>query len=639
MVHVEPVDVPSTTSPLETATEEDVAPVVPHQKASTASPTDRKDSSMDPSHLPQLHSNTVPSIIGDTVLDTEQPEHGHAESVDLPSNAEKRTVDSRRDVEELRTEKPSISVEAYAEPGSEDEKAAPLFRHESLQAEESPLAASMDTIYEESLKSSTDQTSSSEIINTPSERDEPQDDVNLEHGSMFLSKTESDDENDELDNAPLLPHETASRNHAKRDGGAFSSHESVPKDDNGVTSDVEDEFGMAPLLPHESGFSGFARNRVVNDVLDGQQLSPRHYHPDDDDIVNGDYDDAPLLPHERSPAVASNNGSELSADDAHYMTNRRRSFEYEATNIKDFSERSSDPNFFRTRTNSSTLPHKLPPSDDEDENLHDPSLERFPTSREQILERVASIGLQLPEDETIEDSLHSPQLSVMSQACSSVDLVPVKSYISLASVPEADDIEEEDDHDVESLPSPSMFGGDRSSSDFAKDALKTPLPNDSKQFGLTTEDARESNVRTSDLSEAESVGKVDGAKDKANLLATLQEATTSPAKIFSPITPPRTPEKQHTTTDNETAAHRLDSQLRQRRDVDRDSTQTSQREPATVSRDSDDTNPKDKKLHVVKPAEQPNKPRGNALQNFLQMVYSSVGRFLTACAGNRKRAG
>ena len=661
---------------------------------------------MDSSHASQLPSIPVPFVVVEKVPDEEQPEYGHTEPDSLPSDAAKRTADAEPDAEEVRAEAPvapeqskspeipllvvektdtepaygddfgedatvaqkvahdmraadatpdQVVISPDPESTAEEDHAAPLSQHGPIENDNPSLASSLEAMDEQSVHSSTEQTSSSEVINTP---DESQNDDELSQGPLLPHETALSDTHDELENGlengdadelesgPLLPHETG-LNH-----------------DSGLPSDEEDEFDRAPLLSHETGFSNYkgSENTTNSGFLgDDDYMEPEHYGPygDDDegvetrtfepddaptfsheyddrdagDLIDGD-DESPLLPHERDSAVISNAGSDLSADDAHYLQHGRPAFGYE-TDAQDFFRGSARPNIFRSRTNSSTLPHKLPRSDAEDENLDDPSLERFPTSREQILERVATIGLHLPEDETIEDNVHSPQMSVLSQACSSVDLVPVKSYTSLASVPEADDSDEEEDQDVESLPSPLVFNGMRSSSGFARDPHETPMPDDRKQLGYTEPKGQPSSARSAEPSEAESVDKHDGAKDSANVLSTLREAIATPTRVLNPITPPLTPENKTESSGGQEGAP--ESQLRQRREPKDDATQTPPTAQAATSEDTDDG--EKLKRDVAPPlAQEHNKPSGTFFQNLTRAVVSSVGRFFAACAGDRKRA-
>jgi hypothetical protein len=139
----------------------------------------------------------------------------------------------------------------------------------------------------------------------------------------------------------------------------------------------------------------------------------RAYHDDEDheDYADGD-DDAPLLPHERDTAAASNAGSDLSQDDIPFSLHNQPTFGYETDNAQELFGGSGRANIFRART--SSLPHKMAPTDAEDENLNDPSLEAFPTSRQQILERVATIGMHLPEDDMMHDHPTATVCSVAS---------------------------------------------------------------------------------------------------------------------------------------------------------------------------------------------------------------------------------
>jgi hypothetical protein len=272
----------------------------------------------------------------------------------------------------------------------------------------------------------------------------------------------------------------------------------------------------------------------------------------------------------------------------------------------------------------------LPRTDAEDENLADPSLERFPTRREQILDRVASIGLHLPEDQTIEDHIHSPVGSVLSQACSSVDLVPVKSYTSLASVPEADNSDEEDE-DADSLPSPMVMTFGSTSTTFAKDPHKTPMPNDSKRIGLDGESSRESHVaRTAQSSETASIAKTDGVKEDA--ISKVQDTTTYSTNVLNPIIPPSTPG----TTVGHDFQPAFEPELRQRHvhieETPKDSS-TAPSEPAT----QEDNTPA-RAVTSSNPLS-PDTSNETFIQTFFRVVFGSVGRFLTACVGDRKRAG
>jgi hypothetical protein len=123
------------------------------------------------------------------------------------------------------------------------------------------------------------------------------------------------------------------------------------------------------------------------------ELAPKFLH-EEDPVENDDsgVEEAPLLPHER---VVSHDR----IDDMLVRPGRTSSNAWTSA-LSESSVSRRAGGIWRSRTSSSsTLPHRLPRSDAEDANLRDPSLETFPTSRERILERVATIGSHLPEDD------------------------------------------------------------------------------------------------------------------------------------------------------------------------------------------------------------------------------------------------
>jgi hypothetical protein len=531
-----------------------------------------------------------------------------------------------------------ITPEDHAEPDSNDDQAAPLFRHESFQPPEAPSSPSLETVDEVS----TDHTGSEDVTHAPSDPEDSQD-RELDHNPLLSHETGTDVEDfDELNNGPLLSHETG------MNGDIHSSDEDI------------DELDAAPLLPHETGFSEYKGRSIAtnSDYMEDDVSEPRHYmYGDDDDDEARDFepdeaptfthedggdnddayqeDDTPLLAHERSHegdfASTYNSSPE---EDGEFTLKNQLTFGNEDAGESAralFSGRGR-PGIFRARTNSSALPHKLPKTDEEDDALADPSLERFPTRRQQILERVATIGLHLPEDESMEEHLQSPVMSVLSQACSSVDLAPVKSYTSLASVPEADDSDEEEeaDGDVDSIPSPMVMNFGSASRAFARDPHATPMPNESRQLGDAGNNSDPMPAdRTTQSSEADSVAKIDGAKEA--VLTKLHESIASPSKILSPITPPLTPENEDKPTGNDRATHVSGPQVRQRQILKEDeaaATSTEQSQETSSDRVPTSSNNQQVAHH--------NK---TFLQTFVRVVFGSVGRFLTVCVGDRKRAG
>ncbi|CBX97486.1 hypothetical protein LEMA_P106170.1 [Plenodomus lingam JN3] len=590
--HLEPVSLPSD----------------PGKDAADAEPDPdeaKVDSPVDP---PSSKSAKIPLLVVEKTDD--EPAHGDDFGERATSGQklahQQRAADASPDCLVIAAES-SVS----SSPG--DEEATPLFRHESFKPDERSTASSIDTVDEESIQSSTDQTSSGNVINTPSEPNESQDDGELGNGPLLNHETGSTSQMDELQAAPLFSHEDGNDQEeiSELDKPPLFPHE-IALDDDDCSSGGEDELDKAPLLSHETGFSDYKRSEIVTngeyEEDDMDDMEPQHYGP------YGDEDDVPLLPHERDSAVVSKTDSE---DDEHFSSSHQPTFGYETDASHQLFGGNRIPNFFRTRTNSSTLPHKLPRTDEDDDNLDDPSLEPFPTNRDQIFERVKSIGLHLPEDEPTDDHSHSPQFSVLSQACSSADLAPVKSYTSLASVPEADcSDEEEEDEDVESLASPIMIGGaftrafDKAA-DTARDDLKTPAANESKQLQLPDafEPEVSSSPQTTMSSEAEGVDKTDGAKDTVSTTDKLQDASAPSSLASNNVSDTDTPstfqDGEPTSAAVDSATAPLDSTLRERRKAP-------------------ETNPSHAQDHMHTDAE--------------TQDTGSIGRLIKKCAGDRRKA-
>jgi hypothetical protein len=530
-----------------------------------------------------------------------------------------------------------IIPDGHEGPCTEDDQAAPLFRHESFQSSEAPSSSVLETVDEVS----TDNTSSEDVINTPSDPDGSQG-SELDQAPLLSHETGiKDEDSDELNNGPLLPHETG------LNGEMHSS------------DDDYDELDAAPLLSHETGFSQYKGSEIStkSDYTSDDISEPRHYmFCDDDDDYDDDKaptfthedggddhhvyqeDDAPLLAHERTHerdfAIAENSSPE---EGGGFTLKSQPTFGYEdaGESARVLFGGRGRPGIFRARTNSSTLPNQLPKTDEEDEDLADPYLERFPTRREQILERVKTIGLHLPEDESTEEPTHSPIGSVLSQACSSVELAPVKSYTSLASVPEADDSDEEEyeaDGDVDSLPSPMVMKFGSAAAAFARDPHATPMPNDSRQLEPTEDGTQQSSVdRSMQYSESNNVDRTDGTKEA--ILSKLHEAIASPSKMLNPITPPLTPENEARSIGDDKCTTVSEPQIRQRQALKAEAADAT---PEDHSQDDSNT------LEGVRTPSANQKVahyEESFLQTFFRVVFGSVGRFLAVCIGDRKRAG
>lgn len=492
----------------------------------------------------------VPFVVVEKVEDKAQPEYGDVRSKSLTVDETKRAADPEPDLEKTKTDSP-LNVDSLQPIEDFDElepneARAPLFRHESFQdSGESLPEPTMDVIEEESAQSSTDHTSSGDNINTPSaeSQDDLQDHDELGHGLRFSHEAgpgaQETDEEDDIFQGPLLPHETGFSKSKKEDHDDFE----------------EDEDDAAPLLPHETGFPSYKSSEAASkkDHLskDEYYYEPEHYaqyggrSDDDEDLgelslaptfsherrLSREEPREPLLPHERGSAAESFSGSERSFSMSPTAYEAPAFIDTDAS--REYYGGSRPHAFFRKRTSSSMLPNKLPQSDAEDTDLNDPGLEMFPSGREQILERVATIGHKLPEDETY-GAPASPQSSVLSQACSSVDLRPVKSHISLASVREDEEEEDDDNADVESIGSPVIMS--HSGSRFARprDSLATPHPDDSKQLGLVPEEAL-------DTQKSQANGPGEGANNSSKGLKDLSDIVASRATVMNTLTPPLTP--------------------------------------------------------------------------------------------------
>lgn len=532
-------------------------------------------------------------------------------------------------------DKVNIVPQDHAEPGTDDEQAAPLFRHESFQDGQPPLAPSMGTIDEESTPSSADHTSSGDGMDTPSEMDEGDAGDELNLVPLLSHETALAPGNNGAANGPLFGHEPGPENHDTDEAPLFHYESPLP-DDAAVATDSDggDELDRIPLLAHEGRSSGFNGSMVAATNGHLGKVEPQRYKPFDDEELDNRHEaddgNAPLLPHERESQIPDNISAHSFKDYAPSPVEKQPDFGHEADGARTFFGRPGRYDIFKSQKNSS-LPHRLPRSDAEDEDLNDPSLERFPTNRDQIFQRVASIGAELPEDEaTHGHHPNSPQPSVFSQACSSVDLVPVKSYTSLASVPEADDSDEEqDNHDLESLPSPIYLGRRRSlrmsnrPSGLSRDPHATPVINASRHLGDIMQDTHESSEdEEKDYgNKAESINKHDGAGDSSDPLGILHEPISMPSEN---VTNSATPDSKPTTE-----ATPLDSELRQRK---------APTEEASQAPDAPDS--------TAKEPTAPNKDVANAAPHSLALGQqqtekrnvASPKNWFGAAFGDRKRA-
>jgi hypothetical protein len=495
---------------------------------------------------PELKPPSPPASVSNTEDDAEFDEqaapllrHDTFQSDIAEESSVTESISTKRVVEE----KPAVPTT--------EEQDMPLFRHESVQSEAAEnhsapdRPSTIDVVEEDSGRPLTDQDSSHVGLGT--------------HSKVSQERAE----NGEADNESL----------SKLDNGPLMSYEiGLPEEDE------EDELVNGPLLSHETGFPGI-------EVIDDDKIIDEQYDEEFEDDVTypDDYgSEVPLLPHERDAKEESRDSSEASGGDP--------TFQYETATDSSIV---GNHQYFLNRTSSnSSLPHRLPRSDAEDEDLQDPSLERFPTNREQILERVATISTHLPVDET-RVSPNSPEFSAKSQACSSADLRANTSHTSLKPVDEEEDLEEEDSNE----------SGSEKDDHFTMEAQTRKTAETTGTNGI----GPEASARSLSSSEAESVQKNDGANDSSKRLGTVYGSITTPAAILNPLTPPLTPERKALKS-NDTSPASEDS---------RDTEETSLKPRTDVSLTPSS---------ALDPASQK--------ENLLRTLVN----FLTACFGGRKQA-
>jgi hypothetical protein len=505
-----------------------------HQDSSeNHSATPSLDSSLD-THTPDASTSSTPFVVLEKVTSQDPPVYGDVEHESLGEDAAKRTADAEPDFETVLPETPQEKQNESASPPvpivivektddgpshgddfGKDATGAQKVAHELRAADATPDKV----IVSPDPEPNTPELPAGALVDAGQKI---QSKASEGHAESHAADNES---LGELDKSPLMAHETR-----------------FPGEDPNETSEVGDELDSGPLLPHEVGFTG-------NEDTHSDNIIDKSY--DDEFAVNSTHplsygSEAPLFPHERDSREASRNGSVVSGGDP--------TFPYEATTEPPMI---GNPQYFLHRTSiNGTLPPRLPRSDEEDEDLKDHMLERFPTNREQILERVATITSHMPVDETREPQhpQHSPEFSVQSEACSSIDLKPTTSYTSLKPVDEEEDLDEEEDVNNSDSGNDDHFAMEVQS----REAVDTTKMNGTVPSDLSesTEYSRaKSSSRSLSSSEKGSVQKNDGAHESSRVFGTVYGSIATPAKMLNPLTPPLTPErkapKSDTTDDND----------------------------------------------------------------------------------------
>jgi len=344
--------------------------------------------------------------------------------------------------------------------------------------------------------------------------------------------------NSELDQSPLLPHETGfmEQQHARRDSGLDQSpllpHETGFVEPNGFRPRSNSELDQSPLLPHEIGLVEPNKFRPRSDSeLDQSPLLPHETGYEQYADISDDLG-VPLLPHERSSFSSQDGlGPQISVSESKSPRIVQESGSHWSP------DRVRRTQFFVRRTTGQPLPSSLAASAVRDDDPNDPSLEPFPTARNEILERVATISHRLPEDETIDAAtVHSPAIS---QACSSTDNLMGEHHLSSYLNPLVED-EEEEVSDVDDLPElrppepKPLASGFRTNDSFfpattvgivekamAEDNMKTPRAEYPPGFQHTVRDFATPNV-----------------------VHNAQDSQTSSSRSIEPLTPPQTPDRK-----------------------------------------------------------------------------------------------
>lgn len=482
--------------------------------------------------------------------------------------------------------------EAHIEPGAEQEKEAPLLPHESFNSgvprrgsepqspnvgEDAPKEAPAQTKHSEAQedaeehaplfsyeagdsdirKSSQPQPPGMATIDEESPRSSPGRTDNTKPTNESAPSSAQDNSSS---NEDRIGHETTATYPDELDFAPRLSHEAdFPADDNDFS-----ELDQAPLMPHETDLSmpdassQFSKlRRRLNDEDDSFDVderessdfvrlarnansqpfdtarSPTFSHEDlHEDTAN--LDEAPLLPHERSGPSSEQSGSESGRLSF-------KKFDDDPSTASPIFGPHSSFNIFQRRSNSSSLPHRLPRSDEEDKDLHDPSLEAFPTSRHQILERVSTISNQLPEDEAVASPFdtYSPAYTVSSQACSSVDLAPIGSHVSLRAFSD-DALLEADEEEDAANPPPALKAGGRDTTSgqhpcllcLTSDNEKPDLPSTETHSQTHSDNPKHSSVHHGESSTEGNVQRNDGAGDSSQRHSAFSNKIAQPSNVL-----------------------------------------------------------------------------------------------------------
>lgn len=333
------------------------------------------------------------------------------------------TVDSELDAaplfpHEAETESETSShSQQHTDAEEEDPDMAPLFTHETLNVNDHEDGASDN-----------EGTSSEEWTLNPAES-------HFRGFGITLDNEDDEPEGNELDNGPLFQHEV------------IVAESNVANDEL-----TENELDHSPLFSHETGFfqniNGSRGHSVQtaqgnNDLEDGtfeSERAPTFPH----EALEHEDTEAPLLPHERSSLSSSEDLShEAVSGSVHEEDAPTFAYESSRPALPWSPARARSNEYFLRRTSGQPMTSSLAASTVRDDDPNDPSLEPFPTGRDEILERVATISHRLPEDETLGTSPSHAYSPATSQACSSTDNLAPLGHISSTHLNAVEEDEEE----------------------------------------------------------------------------------------------------------------------------------------------------------------------------------------------------
>ncbi|KAF2465763.1 uncharacterized protein BDR25DRAFT_82866 [Lindgomyces ingoldianus] len=651
-----------------------------------------------PAHKDQATSVPVPFTVVEKVPDQDPPQYGDIESDSLHEDSSKRTADAEPDFEQIEPEfpvetglqpepasVPTIVVEKTdGEPSHGDDfgdhaTTAQKMAHEQRAADASPdeVVVSSDSQPVDSsfvqdnvrnidvLDTQEPQVESGtlEDISLPLFRHETFDDLGVEDTGAVVSDPIDIIEEESL---PSSTDRTASQEEQQLSN--------IAEEDEELNASVETEsigeLDNGPLLSHESGFSGYTASGEdegvdldnssdlpteedsLEDGTYGSERAPTFLH---ENIGEERYDsEAPLLPHERSPSPPSIEGSSSSSmPSSPLKESSAPTFPHErpTTNGK----------FFAKRTSTGGLPDILPKSDEEDEDLHDPSLEQFPIGREEILERVSSIGRQMPEDQThlTRSTGLESVVEERSEPGSSPDLPsPVVAHstpamtqsaeVSVVPSPGSPDEPAKPSAAVEELAvvSSETPADEPTTSPSAAeehtDIQATPVTNAAAVQTQQNREPDKTTQREASQSDAEGVQKHNGPNDGSKDWGKLYDSIARPATALDPFTPPMTPERKIESQDTE-AAPGSASERKHVRQPTSDSMKITPAPPRAWEMDPADHYPPgaegDNRTPTPADFHQPAPDKKkNWLVAFLGIVFAPIGNIFAACFGGKNQA-